>query len=199
MKRQTRDEELVEGGGGVGADEDAVHAHGARGVDVAGEVVEEDGAGRVVDADALERGVEDRGIGLAHTLLARVDDRVEQLVERELPAPRVAVLADVVGDDRGAQALRPHHAHGLDHEAPIDLVGHHHREHLAGVEAESVRLGCSLDLRERVDEGDLTPLELVPRVVGVGVVGTEDDLDHLRRVDVLRARRTRPRRRTATR
>src|SRR5690349_4410870 len=94
--RSDEGEELVEGGGGVLAHEDAVHAEGAGGVDVAWEVVEEDGARGVVHADARERGVEDRGVGLAHTLLARVDDRVEELVERELPAPRVAVLADVV-------------------------------------------------------------------------------------------------------
>ena len=66
-------------------------------------------------------------------------DGVEQLVERELAPPGVAVLADVVGDDRGAQALGPHHPHRLHHEAAVDLVGHHHREHLAGVEAEAVR------------------------------------------------------------
>ena len=41
---------------------------------------------------------------------------------------------------------------------------------------------------QRVDERDLTPLELVPRVVGVGVVGAEHDLHHARGVDVLRAR-----------
>src|SRR5215207_4764302 len=185
--RSDEGEELVEGGSGVLADEDAVHAEGAGGLDVPGEVVEEDRACRVGHAHALERGVEDDGVGLAHPFLARVDDGVEQLVERELPSPRVAVLPDVVGDDRGLEAFGPDEAHRFHDEAAVDLVGDHHREHLAGVEAESVGLGRSLDPGQRVDEGDLAPLELVPRVVGVGVVGAEHDLHHVRGVDVLRA------------
>ena len=70
----------------------------------------------------------------------------------------------------------------------VDLVGHHHREHLAAVEAEPGRLGVGLDARQRVDERDLTSLELVPHVVGVGLVAAEHDLHQVGRLDVLGAR-----------
>ena len=68
---------------------------------------------------------------------------------------------------------------------PVDLVDHHHREHFAGVEAHPRGLGVGLDLRQRVDEGDLTSFELVPRMVGVRVVAAEHDPDHLVGIDGL--------------
>ena len=151
----------------------------ARGDDVAFEVVEEHARDRVGDAELLERGVVDRGVGLAHADLARVDHRVEQLVDRDHPAPRAAVLGDVVGDDRGADAPCPHRSHVLDDDrAVVGIVGHP-AEQLAGVEADPRVGGVRGDLRERLAQAELTPLALVPRMVGVGVVRAEHELHQL--------------------
>jgi hypothetical protein len=96
---------------------------------VALEVVEEDGTPGIVDPEPVERGVEDRGVGLAHTLLARVDHQVEELVDRQAGAPRVAVLADVVGDDGRTETPGAHGTHRLDHHRAVDVVDDHAAEH----------------------------------------------------------------------
>ena len=70
-----------------------MHAHGLRRGHVAREVVQKDGAGGVIHPDALQRGEEDGGVGLAYPFLARIDDGVEELVvEAPVVDPRRGVI-----------------------------------------------------------------------------------------------------------
>ena len=51
-------------------------------------------------AEPLDRQLVDLGLGLAHPDPGRVDDQLEDLVDRQLRAPQLLPLAHVVGEDR---------------------------------------------------------------------------------------------------
>jgi hypothetical protein len=79
---------------------DRADAEAARGVDVAGHVVHEDRLGGR-DGEQRDRQFEDGRVGLGHSDLVRVNDRVEELVEG-VPAELLAPGAvGGVADDRG--------------------------------------------------------------------------------------------------
>src|SRR5690606_31965171 len=125
----------------------------------------------------------DARVGLAHPDLAGVHDVVEELVERDQGAPELGELGGVVGEEPGPQPTPPQRTAVLDH-----LVAHpaaaELREHLDGVERRSaVAGGQGPDLGTCPVEGDLAPLQPVPRVVGVVVVGAEQREQHRLRVD----------------
>ena len=154
-------------GRGSASDEDAVHADPAGGHEVALEVVEEDGALGIADPEPVERGEEDRGIGLAHPFLATSRPRVEQLVDRQRarhasPYSRTLLVTMAVRRLACATART-----ASTTTRAVDVVDDACREHLAHVEPACRRPPASaLIARERVRERDLAPLEPVPGMVG---------------------------------
>ena len=141
----------------------------ARGLEVAADVVEEDGLAWL-DRELLARQLVEAGVGLAHPDLARLDDDVEEIGE-QAPVGRGAA---VVGRDpvvRQARGLEPlvAPAHGLDHGGAH--VAREQRHHLAGVDLAARRPRLALvEAAERV-ERHVAALELRPCVVvGAGRV-----------------------------
>src|SRR5207245_5611268 len=95
------------GDGGVGIDDlDGGHAHGARGLQVAADVVEEDGLGGL-DRELVARQPVEARVGLAYADLARLDDEVEEVGEQTLVGRAVTLVArhPVVRQARGLQVL----------------------------------------------------------------------------------------------
>ena len=162
-----------------------MHAQRAGGGDVAFVVVEEHGVGGLVDTELFQCGVVDRGVGFAHADLARVDHRVEQLVDGDHLAPRAAVLGDVVGHHCGADAAGAHRAHEVDDDGAVEGVLGHAAEQLAGIEPDARLGGIGGDLREGFAEPELAALTLVPRVVGVGVIRAEHQVHQVLGLDAL--------------
>ena len=84
--------------------------HTARHPELAGrvavdlEVVDEQAVAALGQPEPLERQLVDLGIGLAHPDERRVDDQLEDLVDREHRAPQRLPLAHVVGEERHAVA-----------------------------------------------------------------------------------------------
>ena len=124
---------------------------------------------------SFERELEDARIGLAQADVRRVDHGIEELGERQQCAPAFAELAHVVGDDRGLAPAGARQTCDLDH------VGAHGRarqgsERFEDVDA-MIRRAELLDGAPRVLERHLAALEPVPGMIGVAVVGAEDQLE----------------------
>jgi hypothetical protein len=133
------------------------------------------GVSRQAAVEQRQRVLVDLGVRLAHPDRARVDDGVEQLVDRQPRLPGAARLGDVVGEDRGASTGGAGPTDGLDHRRVDPFVWSRAqvREHLEQVELHALLGGQRRDLLPRRRDVELTSLAPVPRVVGVLVVRTE--------------------------
>ncbi len=140
-----------------------------------------------------------RAVGLAHPDLARVDDDLEQLVDRERRPPVVAPLLHVVRE-QGDRHAGGEELAGAVHDGPVDADRHlgHERQVRVHVDRLAEHLGCpGLHACEPVLERDLADLHAVP-VVGDGLAGLDRGLGRLGVAPSPRRRRT-PCRRTAAR
>ena len=138
--------------------------------DVAGAVVEEHGLLRRHAAEQVEGVVVDGRVRLAHADLGAVHHDVEQLVDGHERAPHRRALAHVVGDEAELVALGAERAHPLEDRL---VQGHVAEQRLQRREVDlDALLAAGLADRGRpVGDGHLAPLHLVPRVVGVLLVG----------------------------
>ncbi len=107
--------------------------------------------------------------------MRRVDHHVEELVDGQHAAPGVAELLHVVRDDRRLDAAGTGLADERDDVRTYPRVA----ERTEGLEEIDAVLGRP-DLHDRlarIGERQLPTLEAVPRMIGIVVVGAEDDLD----------------------
>ena len=144
--------------------------------DVAGAVVEEHRLLRRHIAEQGEGVVVDGRVGLAHADLGAVHHDVEQLVDGDQRAPHRRALAHVVGDEPEPVAVRAQGAHPIEDR----LVEGHVAEHRAQRREVDLDPLLAAGLRDRggpVGDGHLASLHLVPRVVGVLLVGPDQQLE----------------------
>ena len=171
----------------VVAEVDDVDAELARGGAVHLDVVDEQALGelevaervRIVVTEALERKRVDLGLGLPHADEGRVDDQLEDLVDRQHRAPEGLPLAHVVGQQRHPHPAGLGRPHLGDHRLvrlerlEVDLLEPVHLRLVAQLHGElGPQRGQELVL------GQVTLLELVERMLAVALV---DPLHRARR------------------